>query len=166
MHYWSGNQLWEKTDKQAVMQKIVFTSLASPCINQVCNLLKSEERYCQWQKNCLYIPVGSEGRINIVDKEIGILKISQKSEIHSDSKNKNPAFFPTPLTGDKASYCKIKTDRKQNQDEINRLPPGIKKQGSQHQKGIRDVQSIITRANEIAGYAYREEKENKLIRIK
>ena len=48
MHYWSGNKLWEKTDKQAVMEKIVFTGLASPCINQVCNLLKSEERYCQW----------------------------------------------------------------------------------------------------------------------
>ena len=74
----SGDQLRKKSDEEAVVEKVILSSIAPPSIDQISDLLKSEERYCQRQNNLLQHNIATGDLIEIIDKEVGVFEIAKQ----------------------------------------------------------------------------------------
>jgi len=128
-----------------------------PGVIQVGNLLQGEEGYRQWQKDTADIPLYIKYRIDIVDKKIGILEISQQGEIGGHSKHNKKELSPLNFSRKHSSYQEIKANRKEQRDQVNGLPVGVEEQRTKNQEPQRSLGGEKPRTNEITEHTQGKE---------
>ena len=91
----TGDQLWEKCDKAAIVQKRMAVGVSAETLNNVGDLLESKKADSQRQSNLLNTDMCMEKKIAVINKEIKVFKIKQDSEIPQNTgcKNKSANFI-------------------------------------------------------------------------
>ena len=76
-----GNQLRKESYEQAVVQKIILLCFPTACVKQIGDLLKRKKRDCQRKNDFLKDNITTSQSIDIVNKEVGVLEVSQQTEV-------------------------------------------------------------------------------------
>ncbi len=123
----AGNKLREETYKKEIPHKGNRLRPALIGINQIGNLLESEERYADWQYNPDPLNITAQNGIDLIDHKIGVFEIAQKPEIKCYSSNQGRFALLTY----RPANSMVEDDTAQKNDEVIEAPVAIEKNRTQ-----------------------------------
>ena len=133
----SGDELGKESDKQGVVEKIIFFGLAMIAVHQVSDLLECEKADAQGQRDSRHRNGSTQHCVHVLHKEIRILEIPKQGDVEDDAKNQHSSavqdgvifqiFCDAPeLSGKIHSKYVVHQNGGKNDGEKRKLPVGIK----------------------------------------
>ena len=112
------------------------------------------------------IPVRIQHEVDVVQQEIRVLEIAQKTQVYRYSEDQDDMLATLRTPGQNPTHAVIEADRKQQQDKVFRIPVAVENQGGKNQESKRGLEGKILRTHKIAEHTDRHEQKNELIRVK
>ena len=84
----SDNQLWEKGNKQQIIDDIIVLCLSTERVDQKGDQLEREERNTDRKNDMLQRNVGSCDKVYILDKEIGVFVVTKQTDVCKNTGSK------------------------------------------------------------------------------
>ena len=126
------DQLWEKNDKQRIIQEIFPGRLPACRVGEKTDLLKSEETDTQWHQHMQQRKVRVEQQIDVFQKKVKIFVVAENSHISGYTQKRKKTW--TFSGCEQQVNHVVKQDTRQDNEKVGKVEVRIKPQRHSHQK--------------------------------
>ena len=126
----TGDQLWEETDEQAVIDEIMLGDFAVVRVHQIGDLLEGKERNRQRQDDVAHRPTEVEGAVECAEKKACVFVITQQGDVSGNAKYQHSLRGPSHQV---ATDQVVDHHAAHQQRHIGGVPPAVKHQRRQGQ---------------------------------